>query len=215
MSDAEPTGETTLAVYSDYVCPFCYLGKAAMEAYIESTANPPGVEWRPFDLRGFKRAPDGSIDHDVDDGKDEDYFAQVRENVERLAETYDVEMTLDFTRDVDSWNAQQVALHVRETHGEETFEAFHEAVFAALWQDGRDIGDPSVLADVAVDVGIEADEVREAVEDEDVEARLKDRFAEARKEGIRSIPTFVYGEHAASGAIPPAQFERLIEGSEV
>lgn len=212
MSESETAGEGTLEVYSDYVCPFCYLGKAAMEEYLDSREDPPEVEWRLFDLRGYKRRPDGTIDHAVDDGKDEDYFAQVRENVERLEEKYDVEMTLDFSRDVDSWNAQQVALHVREAYDEETFLAFHEAVFEALWQDGRDIGDPDVLADIAENAGLDPREVRKAAEDDDLEARLRERFETAQGEGIRSIPTFVYGEHAARGAIPPSQFERLVEG---
>jgi predicted DsbA family dithiol-disulfide isomerase len=203
-----------LAVYSDYVCPFCYLGKAAMEEYIEKADDAPGVEWRFYDLRGYKRNPDGSIDHDADDGKDDDYFAQVRENVERLKDEYDVEMDLDYSLDVDSWNAQQTALFVRQTEDEETFLDFHEAVFEALWQDGRDIGDPDVLADIAEGVGLDGEAIRDATADETLDAELRERFEQAQQAGVSGIPTFVYEGHAARGAIPPAQFERLVEGGE-
>lgn len=211
MSESAPSTHGTLAVYSDYVCPFCYLGKAAMEAYLDSRADPPGVEWRFFDLRGYKRAPDGTIDHDVEDGKDESYFEQVRANVERLKGKYEVDMRLDFSLEVDSWNAQQAALAVRETHDEQTFRSFHEAVFEALWTAGRDIGDPVVLADVADDVGLDPEDIRRAVENEAREEQLEAEFAAAQRAGIRSIPTFVYGDRNASGAIPPAQFELLVE----
>ncbi|UPV98852.1 DsbA family protein [Halorussus gelatinilyticus] len=205
--------DDALVVYSDYVCPFCYLGKAAMERYREETDDPPEVEWRFYDLRGYKRGPDGSIDHDVDDGKDDDYFAQVRENVERLKDQYDVEMDLDFSKDVDSWNAQQAALYVRQTEGEETFLAFHEALFEALWQDGRNIGDPDVLAEIADELGLAPDEIRDATADETLEAELRERFESAQQAGVSGIPTFVYEGHAARGAIPPEQFERLVDGA--
>lgn len=184
-----------------------------MEEYLDDADDPPDVEWHFYDLRGYKRRPDGTIDHDADDGKDDDYFAQVRENVERLKDEYDVEMALDFSKDVDSWNAQQAALYVRQTHDEATFLDFHEAVFEALWEDERDIGDPGVLADVADEVGIDPEAVRDATRDETLETELRERFEAAQRAGVRGIPTFAYEGHAARGAIPPEQFERLIEGS--
>ncbi|USZ69276.1 DsbA family protein [Halorussus salilacus] len=210
---SQPSADDALEVYSDYVCPFCYLGKAAMEEYLESADDPPRVEWRFYDLRGYKRRPDGTIDHDVEDGKDDDYFAQVRENVERLKERYDAEMTLDFSLDVDSWDAQQAALHVRREYDRETFLEFHEAVFEALWREGRDIGDPDVLADIADDAGVDPDAVRAATEDDDLEADLRERFETAQQAGVSGIPTFVYEGHAARGAIPPEQFRRLVDGA--
>ncbi|WP_435180174.1 DsbA family oxidoreductase [Halorussus sp. AFM4] len=204
--------ENKLTVFSDYVCPFCYLGKAAMEEYLEEAEDPPEVEWHVFDLRGYKRNPDGTIDDDVDDGKDDDYFAQVEENVERLKDEYDVEMTLDYSLDIDSWDAQKVSLYVEQAYDEETFEAFHERTFEALWEDGRDIGDVEVLVDIAGEVGVPDDEVRDAVDDDRLEGELKQRFEEAKQRGVTGIPTFTYDGHAARGAIPPHQFERLVDG---
>lgn len=205
--------EDTLTVFSDYVCPFCYLGKAAVEEYLSNTTDPPAVEWHVFDLRGYKRAPDGSIRKDVDDGKDDDYFAEVRENVARLRTEYGVDMTLDFATDVDSWDAQAVSLHVKQSYDEETFLAFHDRTFDALWQDGRDVGDLDVLVDVAESAGVDGAEVKSALEDEHLERELKRRFDHAKQQGITGIPTFVYRDHVARGAIPPAQIRRLVEGT--
>lgn len=203
-----------ITIYSDYVCPFCYLGKASLESYLDERDDPPDVEWHQFDLRGYKRGPDGRIRQDVDDGKDEAYFEQVRENVDRLRERYDVEMlgVDDRPEDVDSWDAQKLALYVQREYDEETFAALNEALFAALWQDGRDVGDVDVLADVATDVGIDAAEVRAVVDDDDLDRALRERFEAAERAGITGIPTFVYGEHAARGAVPPDQLARLVEG---
>ncbi|WP_256687679.1 DsbA family oxidoreductase [Halococcus qingdaonensis] len=204
-------GSETLTMYADYVCPFCYLGEASLEQYQEGRDEPLAVEWHPFDLRGGQRGPDGELDSTADDGKDEDYYAQAKENVERLQEEYDVEMSLSIATDVDSKNAQQAALYVREAYPE-TFETFHEAVFDALWQDERDIGDPDVLVDIATDLGIDADDLRAAIADDEREEALEERFAEAKQTGVTGVPTFAYEGYAARGAVPPAQLERLVEG---
>jgi predicted DsbA family dithiol-disulfide isomerase len=204
----------TVTVYSDYVCPFCYLGKASLETYAEQREAPVDVEWHQFDLRGHKRGPDGEIRDDVDDGKDEAYYEQVRENVARLRERYDVEMLDldDLPDDVDSWNAQAVALSVQREHADETFEALNEALFTALWEDGLDIGDPPVLVDVAQSVGVDGDEVRDVIADDERDQQLRERFEAAKRQGVRAVPTFVAGEHGAQGAVPPEQLRRLVEG---
>ena len=203
----------TITVYSDFVCPFCYLGRASLREYLDTAEQPPSVEWAFFDLRGHKRGPDGAIDETVDDGKDEAYFEQVRENVTRLREEYDVEMrALDDVPSVDSWDAQQAALFVRQTTDRETFRAFYDAVMDAYWQDGRDIADPDVLAEIAESVGVDPTTVRDATTDETLASELESAFAAAREQGVSGIPTFVANGHAARGAVPPDHLRRLIEG---
>ncbi len=144
MADAD-TGSTTettdrIEIYADYVCPFCYLGTRSLEQYREGRDEPLTVEWHPFDLRHGKRNPDGSIDQEVDDGKDEQYYEQARQNVRRLQEEYGVEMAHEMATDVDSFDAQVASWYVKEEHPEQ-WAAFDEAIYTALWQDERDIGD--------------------------------------------------------------------------
>jgi predicted DsbA family dithiol-disulfide isomerase len=217
--DATAPGDETLTVYTDYVCPFCYLGEASLEQYRAGRDDPLDVEWHPFDLRSNERGPDGEIDPAADSGKDEAYFEKAKENVRRLQEEYGVEMSLDIAREVDSKNAQQAALFVREEYPE-AFAAFHERVFDALWQDERDVGDPDVLAEIAADVGsadsegaeIDTDKLRAAIDDPEREAALEERFREAQQAGVTGVPTFAYAGHAARGAVPPEHLRRLIEG---
>lgn len=206
--------DETITVYSDYVCPFCYLGRRSLEEYRDGRAESLEIDWHPFDLRAHKRGPDGEIDHSVDDGKDEAYFEQVRRNVDRLREAYDAEEMLDLDElpdGVDSLSAQVASLYVESEHPDRWL-AFDEAVFEALWVDGRDVGDVDVLADVAADVGLDADEIRAAVADEEYRDRLREAFDEAQRHGVTGVPTFAYEGHAARGAVPPEQLERLVEG---
>ncbi|MFC3958042.1 DsbA family oxidoreductase [Halovivax cerinus] len=208
-----------LTVYSDHVCPFCYLGRRSLETYEGTRDDPLDVEWHPFDLRSGKRGPDGEIDHTVDDGKDEAYYEQARQNVERLQEEYGVEdmLNLDDVPDTDSLPAQIASHYVDETYPD-AWRTFDDAVLEALWIDGRDIGDPDVLADVAEAVELDGtetlhgDEIRDVATDADRRDRITDLFTAAQRGGVTGVPTFVSGEHAARGAVPPAQLERLVEG---
>lgn len=209
MSDTE--GDEQLTIYSDYVCPFCYLGRHSLKQYEESREEPLELDWRPYDLRSGKRGPDGELDDSADDGKDEEYYAKAKENVRRLQERYDVEMNQVLVTDVDSLPAQVASFHVKEEHPERWRE-FDEAVFEALWTEGRDIGDPDVLADLAAAAGLDADEIRDAVGDQALRDRIEERFMAARKAGVTGVPTFAYEGYAARGAVPPEQLRRLVEG---
>lgn len=205
------TDTPAVQVYSDYVCPFCYLGRHSLSQYEAERGSELEIDWRPFDLRAHKRGPDGAIDRDVDDGKDDEYYERARENVRRLRERYGVDMSLDIARDVDSLPAQLVSLHVKET-STGNWRDLDAGIFEALWVDGRDIGDRAVLRDVAEGAGLDATVVDEALEDEDLRQRLRRRFDEARRRGVTGVPTFVHDGTAARGAVPPEQLRRLVEG---
>ena len=205
-------GADRLTLYADYVCPFCYLGKQSLEQYLETRQEPLAIDWQPFDLRRGKRNPDGSIDHDVDDGKDDDYFEQARQNVRRLQAEYGVEMAQELATEVDSLPAQQASWYVSQAYPDQ-WAAFDAAIDDGLWQEGRDIGDRDVLTDLATAVGLPADEIGAAIDDEAVRTTLEERFEAAQQQRITGVPTFVFDGHTARGAVPPAQLERMIDGA--
>lgn len=203
--------DSDLTIYSDYVCPFCYLGYASFDQYRKTRETPIEAAWHPFDLRRSKRRPDGTIDHSADDGKDEAYFAEAKQNVRQLADRYGVEMAQELARETDSLPAQRVAWRV-QTERPDLFETFHRAVFGALWEDGRDIEDATVLSDLATEVGLPDGFVDETLADENTAEALEEAFDAATRQRITGVPTFVAGEHAARGAVPPEQLRRLLEG---
>lgn len=211
MSETQ-TGER-ITVYADYVCPFCYLGRRSLSRYQDGREEELEIDWHPFDLRAQKRGPDGEIDHGVDDGKDEEYYAQARENVERLREEYDAEMALDVATDIDSLDAQVASYYVKENYPYERWLDFDVAVYEALWQENRDIGDLDVIADLAEDAGLDPDEIRDAVGDGETRRAVEELFDDARQQGVTGVPTFAYEGYAARGAVPPEQLERLVEGT--
>ena len=205
--------EAAITVFADYVCPFCYLGRESLRRYQDSREEELEVDWHPFDLRSQKRDENGEIDHEVDDGKDEDYYSQARENVKRLQEKYDVEMVQELVTDVDSLDAQIASYYVKEHYPYETWAEFDESVYDALWKDGRDIGDEDVLAELAEDAGVDPDEVRSAIDDDTLRSEVEEHFQAAHQQGVTGVPTFAYDGHAARGAVPPEQLKRLVEGA--
>ncbi len=207
-STAEP-----IIVYSDYVCPFCYLGRESLSRYQADREQPLKIEWRPFDLRRDKRTADGEIDHSVDDGKDDAYFDQAKASVQRLQAQYDVDMALDLAIEVDSLPAQLASYHVFEQYPYETWLAFDAAIFEALWVDGRDIGEKAVLRELAADVDIDPDEISAVLDNDEHRTKLDEAFTAAQRAGITGVPTFGYDGHAARGAVPPEQLRRLVEGA--
>ena len=200
-------------LYADYVCPFCYLGHESLDQYRAEREEPLAVEWHPFDLRAHKRGPDGEIDDSVDDGKDDDYFEEVRENLARLREQYgaDEMLGIDEVPDVDSLNAQIVSVAVQNEHPDR-WAAFDDALYRALWEEGRDVGDPDVLAAIAEDEGLPDDVVTDALDDDALEAIVFERFEAASDDGVTGVPTFANDGRAARGAVPPEQLRRLVEG---
>ena len=213
MSD-DAADPVTMTVYADYVCPFCYLGKQSLETYRADRDGDLAIDWHPFDLRSDRRGPDGEIESlDVD--LDSDYFERVQQNVDKLREQYGADEMLDLEAvpDVDSLDTQVASTYVGREHPE-AWPAFDEALYEALWTDGRDIGDRDVIADVAESVGIDEQRVRAALDDEALRTDVFAAFETASQEdGVTGVPTFVYDDTAAQGAVPPEQLRRLVEGA--
>lgn len=204
-----------ITVYSDYVCPFCYLGRLSLDEYQETRERELDLEWHPFDLRSNKRGPDGKIDQLVDDGKDETYFEHVRQNVARLKDEYNADDMLDLDElpdDVDSLDAQVASFYVKTEHPDHWL-TFDEAIFEALWIDGRDIGDEDVLVELAEETGLDGDDIRTAIRNDANRYRLHEEFLEAQRQRITGVPTFAYDHHVVRGAVPPGQLARLVEGT--
>lgn len=200
-----------ITVYSDYVCPFCYLGKASLDRFRDSHEDAPEPEWRPFDLRSIQRRADLTLDTQIPDDKDEAYYERAVEGVKRLAEEYGVEMDVRVHRTIDSFRAHLVALRLEQTGDKQVLARWYDAVFDALWRHGKDIGDLEVLRSLAQEIGFDPGQVDEAVEGKELKETLVARFREASRLGVQAVPTFVYGKYGMPGAVPPDRLEALVE----
>jgi predicted DsbA family dithiol-disulfide isomerase len=117
--------------------------------------------------------------------------------------------------------ALEAAEYVRERHGGDgaVFAAYHRALFGAYFEEGRDLGDPEVLCDIARAAGADDQGMRQALAGELYAAAVDRSTAEARAGEILSTPTFVFeGGFRLTGAQEYAVFasitRRLIDRRE-
>ena len=90
-------------------------------------------------------------------------------------------------------------------------EAIHDALFRAYFVDGRDIGDPEVLVEIAASVGLPADQAREVIEKRTHRAAVDADWELSRRYGITGVPTFVIGNQGVVGAQPYETLEELVK----
>jgi predicted DsbA family dithiol-disulfide isomerase len=88
--------------------------------------------------------------------------------------------------------------------GSGTQHAMADALFAAYWSQGRDIGDHEVLTDVAAACGLSAARAREVLAGDEHAAAVREEERQAQQSGVHAVPTFVFDRRGAvSGAQPP------------
>jgi predicted DsbA family dithiol-disulfide isomerase len=206
------TRETVkLDILSDPICPWCYIGKTQLDRALAAAPRHPFViEWHPFQLN--PDMPAGGMDRraylEAKFGGKEGAvraYAPVVEHAGSLGLTINFEA---MQRTPNTLDAHRL-IHWAGIEGHQN--AAVDALFAAYFTAGRDIGDRDVLADIADGIGMDAAAVRKLLAtDADTDA-IRDRDAHSRKMGVTAVPTFIVaGKHAVPGAQPQEMWQKVI-----
>jgi predicted DsbA family dithiol-disulfide isomerase len=91
------------------------------------------------------------------------------------------------------------------------FEQFHRACYRALWEDGVDLGQLSVLLLIGEQVGLDAQEMKGILDTGHYESQAKEQYNEALSIGVNGIPSFIIGGYFFSGAQPYETFKKVVE----
>jgi predicted DsbA family dithiol-disulfide isomerase len=198
-----------IEVYSDVVCPWCYIGKRRLErALIALGAEPdfPGAEvvYRPFQLD--PHAPRGRAEPvpDVYARKfgGPERAAAVITRVTEAARAEGIEFNLDRAVRPNTADAHRLLWWALWSAGADAQHALNEQLMAAYFTDGADVGDADVLVDCATRCGLDADAARKLLVDEDGVEALAVALRNATDLGITAVPTFVVNSR---WSIPGAQ----------
>ena len=201
-----------LDIFSDPVCPWCYIGKGLLDRALEGKPEHPfTIEWHPFQLNpdmppeGVDRAPYLEAKFGGPDRATQIY-ARVKEAA-RLAG-----LGIDFdamTRVPNTLNAHRL-IHWAGLEGRQG--AMVSRLFRAYFREGRDIGDMPTLVTLAGDAGLDrALTARLPASDADCED-IRARDAHARSKGVSAVPTFlIANQYALSGAQPVALWSQVID----
>ena len=184
---AEPAAR--IEVWSDYVCPFCYLELPVLERLRDESAGRVGVEWRAFELRP---EPVPTLDPEGA------YLDRVwRQAVYPMARERGLALQLPPVQP-RSRKALEAAEHARERG---RFDEMHAALFRAFFEAGSDIGDVAVLEDVAASVGLDRAALRADLAAGRHTAKVIADQRRAAELGLGGVPALLVS--AADGAGRP------------
>ncbi len=192
-----------LDIFSDPICPWCYIGKARLHRALAARPDHPfHIEWHPFQLnpdmpaqgmdrRAYLEAKFGGKERAVQ------AYMPVIEHATQAG----LEINLDAIATTPNTLDAHRLIHWAGIEGRQT--AAVSALFRAYFIDGRDIGDTEVLADLADGIGMDAAVVLRLLASDADADDIRARDQAAREMGVNSVPTFLVNrQHAVPGAQP-------------
>lgn len=206
MADAPAPTTIAIDVYSDIICPWCYIGHrrlaTALAALPAETAV--RVTFRPFQLD--PGAPEVAEPlHARLARKFGARAGSVLAQVTQQAEAEGLDMRWDRAQSVNTRTAHRLLEWVRRTHGTAAQLQVLDALFRLYFTDGGNVADLDQLAAAAGRAGLDTDAVRTYLASDDGLEALEAAFAQARRLGVEAVPTFVIdGRYAIQGAQPAA-----------
>ena len=202
MSASSPV---EIEVFSDYVCPWCYLSSAR----VQRLKNEHGVrvKWRAFPLHP-ETPQEGRTLEELFAGRNYDIpkmQAQMRARMAAEGLPYG-----ERKKTFNSRLAQELAKWADTQPGGE---AIHEALFKAYFVDGRNVGDTDVLLDVVKTIGLPVEEARKVLAERSFKDAVDADWKQAHEYGITGVPTFIAGGQGVVGAQPYETLEQLVEAA--
>ncbi len=211
------TNKMKVEVWSDIMCPFCYIGKRNYETGLKQFSESNNIEivWKSFQL-------DPNIPQDVVSENVYQYLAdrkgmsyeqsvQMHESVVATAKKAELKFNFDKAVIANSFNAHRM-IQLAKTKG--LGDAAEERLFFAYFTEGKNFGNTEVLTELGKDIGLTEAEVKTALSDDSYAYKVRQDIEEAQQLGVRGVPFFVFDrKYAISGAQPPEAFLETLEKS--
>lgn len=201
-----------LDILSDPICPWCYIGWTGLMRAMEAAGDSPfALEWHPFQLNpdmpaeGMDRRAYLEAKFGGPDGASEVY-GRIADHAKGIGLNLDLD---GIDRTPNTINAHRL-IHWAGLEGKQT--PVVVALFKAYFEERRDIGDLTVLADIAESQGLDRAMIERLLASDADAEDISARDAHARSRGVSGVPTFVLAEqHVLPGAQPAEVWTRVIE----
>ena len=193
-----------IQVFSDYICPWCYVGLARVDKLREEYNVE--IDYQAFFLRpdiGPAGAPRKARpgEQEVEPGTIMtspvgQLGAEAGLVMKRSALTPYTRLALEATEYAKSKGK---------------VEEMHHALFKSYWGDGVNLGELPVLLDVADKAGLDADDLKKHIEAHTYQQVITEQYEFAQEVGITGIPAFIIGQYLFMGAHPYSFFQQVME----
>ena len=205
-----------IEIWSDILCPFCYIGKRKLEKALETFA---GKEFIEIDWRSYQLDPDAIEQPNTDVY---DYLAQrkgltreasikMHEQVANTAKQEGLDYNFEKAIIANSYNAHRF-IHLAKKYnlGNEA----EENIFKAYFTEGKNIADEATLVVIGKEIGLKEEEIKEVLNSDKFANEVKADIEEAQNIGVRGVPFFVMDRaYAVSGAQPVEVFTETLQKS--
>ena len=200
-----------LDIFSDPVCPWCLIGKTNLDRALQSHPEHPfSIQWHPFQLN--PSMPASGVDKRTYLARafgGEARLDEVHTRLREVARLAGLDMDPDLPQRIpNTLNAHRL-IHWAGIEGRQT--AIVSALFDGYWLAGRDIGDVTVLADLAAQAGMDHAATLRLLQSDADRDDIIARDQDARQKGITAVPTFLIAQqYVVSGAQPPEAWAEVI-----
>src|SRR4051812_12986863 len=199
-------------IWSDVVCPWCYIGKRRFEAAVERFDRDVEVVWRSFELdpgapatREHSAAEHLAAKYGMSVEQAQASHAQMTE----LAAREGLEYHFEKARGGNSFDAHRL-IHLAAAHGKQ--DEAKERLMRAYFTEGVAIGDREALVALAADIGLDADETRAVLDGDAYADAVREDEVLAQRIGIQGVPFFVLDRRlGVSGAQPADVLVQALE----
>ena len=201
-------------IWSDVVCPFCYIGKRRFERALGEFAYRADVqvEWKSFQLTpDFVPTPGESSHASLakKKGVPEAEGRRMNDYVTQAAQEVGLSYQFDIAIPANTFLAHQL-IHFAAHHGRQA--AMKERLFAAYYLEGRDLNDLDTLLNLAAETGLDAVAAGQALAAGTYAHAVRRDEYEAQQIGVRGVPFFVFDDkYAVSGAQPSEVFAEVLD----
>ncbi len=196
-------------IWSDVMCPFCYIGKRKFEAALDKFEHKDDIEivWKSFQLN-----PDLKTDTSITTaqylakakGWTLDYAKEMTDYVSNTAKEVGLNYDMDKAVVANSFDAHRFA-HLAKKHGKG--DAAEERLFKAYFTEGKNIADHATLVALGTEIGLDAAEIKQVLESRQYTDEVNQDVYEAQQIGVKGVPFFVLDrKYAVSGAQQSSTF---------
>lgn len=203
-------------IWSDVMCPFCYIGKRKFENALSQFEQKSQIEieWKSFQLMPELKTEAGrNLDQFLSEEKGISLEQAATMNTQVTQMAKDVDLNFDFDKAIpaNTFKAHQFA-HFAKANGKQN-EA-EEKLFQAYFIEGKNVDDTATLLDLANELGLNIDELKTELESEKYVEAVRFDIYEAQQIGVRGVPFFVLDrKYAVSGAQESSSFLEILEKS--
>lgn len=203
-----------IEIWSDVMCPFCYIGKRNLETALAQFADRKHIEvvWKSYQLD--PTIPEAANETQEEylvkrKGMSKEQVKGLLENVTQSAKRVGLDYHLDKSVMVNSRKAHQLIQFAKTKNlGDE----MEERLFKAFFSEGKSIADTETLTQLGKEIGLDETELQAAFTDDKYAHLVSQDIQEARQIGVRGVPFFVVDrKYAVSGAQPAEAFLQMLE----